>query len=70
MVDPLQGVVQNIKMEQEDPETKKTGHRKSSRKFRVDDEGLDGTKDARLKMLISIGQKLRTEGCTFTIYIT
>ena len=68
MVDPLQGVIQNIKMEQGDPKTKKTGNTKSSRKSRVD-EGLDGTKDARLKKLISIGQKLRTEGSIFSMYI-
>ena len=67
MVDPLQGVIQNIKMKPGDPEIKKKGHGShAKKKSGVDDEGIEGTKDVRLKKLISIGQKLRTEGCTFT----
>jgi hypothetical protein len=66
MVDPLQGVIQNIKMEQKTPPKKKGSDTKASRKSRVDEKGIEGTKDARLKKLISIGQKLRTEGCIST----
>ncbi len=66
MMDPLEGVIQNIKKEQEDPKTKKKGHKKSSQKSQFEDEGIEGTKNARLNKLISIGHKLRSEGCTLT----
>jgi hypothetical protein len=66
MMDPLEGVIQNIKKEQEDSKTDKKGHKKSSKKSLVEDEGILGTKNARLNKLISIGHKLRSEGCTLT----
>lgn len=60
----LQGVMQNIKYEQGDPIKK--GHTASSKNNQVKDDGIEGTKDARLKQLILIGKKLRTEGFSFT----
>ncbi len=68
LVDPLQAVIQNIKMEQ-GHKAKKKGHDQSSKKSQVNDGGIEGTKDARRKRLISIGQKLRTSGFAVTAKI-
>jgi hypothetical protein len=59
--DPLTAVIQNIKAEKESKG--KEGSKKNLlQKSQIDDDGLEGSKNARLTKMISIGMKLRSEG--------
>lgn len=61
-VDPLKEVIRNIKLEDEDLDKNKGKKKADTKKMGMKDDGLENSRDARLKKLIFLGQNLRTSG--------
>ncbi len=59
VMDPLEAVIKNIKMEVEEEKKTKLGAKKNSKFI---DHGLENSGNARLNKLLKMGRKLRTEG--------